>query len=128
MLHARDAAAAALGVQFVGGRLGQAEVALDVADPHINFNGNCHGGVIFLLADTAFGLASNSHGDFAAGIDAHVTYQASVQRGDRLIARATEASRSRRIAVYQVAVTRQRADETTLVSTFTGTVYIKPAK
>jgi LAO/AO transport system kinase len=128
MLHARDAAAAALGVQFVGGRLGQAEVALDVADQHINFNGNCHGGVIFLLADTAFGLASNSHGDFAAGIDAHVTYQASVQRGDRLIARATEASRSRRIAVYQVAVTRQRADETTLVSTFTGTVYIKPAK
>ena len=91
------------------------------ATPHLNFNGTCHGGVVFALADTAFGLASNSHGKVAAGIDAHVTYQTAVNEGDLLTATATEVSRTRRIAVYRVDVTRA---DGTLVATFTGTVYI----
>ena len=32
---------------------------------HLNFNGGGHGGAIFALADSAFGLASNSHGPVA---------------------------------------------------------------
>ena len=46
---------------------------------HLNFNGGCHGGAIFALADSAFGLASNSHGPVAVGIDAHITFQAPVR-------------------------------------------------
>jgi len=55
---------------LIDGGSGTATVALTIAQPHLNFNGTCHGGVIFALADTAFGLASNSHGVIAAGIDA----------------------------------------------------------
>ena len=93
---------------------------------HLNFNGGCHGGAIFSLADSAFGLASNSHGPLASGIAAHITYQAGVRAGERLVARASEVSRSRRIAVYLIEVVRPEAGGgETAVSSFTGTVSIK---
>ena len=93
---------------------------------HLNFNGGGHGGAIFSLADSAFGLASNSHGPIASGIAAHITYQAAVAAGDTLVARASEAQRSRRIGVYRIDVVREEVDGgETAVSSFTGTVYVK---
>ena len=110
-----------LGIECTGGGFGRAAVSLKVRREHLNFNGTCHGGVIFALADTAFGLASNSHGAIAAGIDAHITYQVAVQAGDVLTANAIEITRSRRLGVYRVDVTRT---DGTPVSSFTGTVYV----
>ena len=93
---------------------------------HLNFNGGGHGGAIFALADSAFGLASNSHGPVASGIDAHITYQAAVGAGDTLVARAVEVQRSRRIGVYRIDVVREEpGGGETAVSSFTGTVYVK---
>ena len=71
-----DGLCATLGIAFRAGGPGRAEVAMTVDARHLNFNGGCHGGAIFSLADSAFGLASNSHGPVAAGIDAHITFQA----------------------------------------------------
>jgi LAO/AO transport system kinase len=125
-LVANDALCTTLGITFRAGGPGRAEVALTVDSRHLNFNGGCHGGAIFALADSAFGLASNSHGPVAAGIDAHITFQAAVGAGDTLIARAIEVQRSRRIGVYRIDVVRPEADGgETPVSSFTGTVYIK---
>ncbi len=125
-LAARDGFCAALGITALSGGPGRAEVAMTVEARHLNFNGGCHGGAIFALADSAFGLASNSHGPLASGIDAHITFQAGVRAGQRLVARAVEASRSRRIAVYRVDVVRPEFDGSeTAVSSFTGTVSIK---
>ena len=125
-LAARDGLCATLGIVLVGGGPGRAEVAMTVDARHLNFNGGGHGGAIFSLADSAFGLASNSHGPIAAGIDAHITYQAGVASGDRLVARAIEVHRTRRIAVYRIDVIRPEPDGAeTAVSSFTGTVYIK---
>ncbi len=100
---------------------GLAVLQMQVTDRHLNFNGTCHGGAIFTLADTAFGLASNSHGAVAAAIDAHITYQVAVRSGDLLTARAVEVSRSRRLGVYRIDVTRGDGKP---VSSFTGTVFI----
>ena len=100
---------------------GLAVLQMQVTDQHLNFNGTCHGGAIFTLADTAFGLASNSHGAVAAAIDAHITYQVAVRAGDQLTARAVEVSRSRRLGVYRIDVTRGDGKP---VSSFTGTVFI----
>lgn len=122
----RDGLGATLGLSVVGGGPGRAEVAMTVDERHMNFNGGCHGGTIFALADTAFGLASNSHGPVAAGIDAHITFQVNVRPGDKLIARASECSRSNRIGVYRTEVFRVENDSREIhVSNFTGTVYIK---
>jgi len=120
-LAARDPFVLGLGIRCVDAGPGHAAVAMAITAAHLNFNGTCHGGVIFSLADTAFGLASNSHGMIAAGIDAHITYHVAAQAGDTLTATAVEVSRTRRIGVYRVDVTR--ADDT-LISSFTGTVYL----
>jgi acyl-CoA thioesterase len=118
---ARDRLMRLLGIEYVGGGPGRAAVSLAVRDDHLNFNGTCHGGVTFALADAAFGLASNSHGVVAAAIDAHITYQVAVKSGDKLTATAAEASRSRKLGVYRIDVARE---DGALVSTFTGTVYV----
>lgn len=120
-LGARADFAHGLGVRCIEGGSGRAVVQVTVREKHLNFNGTCHGGMLFTLADTAFGLASNSHGMLAAGIDAHMTFHVAAQVGDVLTATATEVSRSRKLAVYRIDVTR--ADET-LIGTFTGTVYV----
>lgn len=119
-LAARDAFVRHCGIEFVDGGPGHASVRMRVTRDHVNFNGTCHGGAIVTLADTAFGLASNSHGVIAAGIDAHATFQVAVREGDVLVAHATEASLGRKTAVYRVNVVR--GDES--VCTFTGTVYV----
>jgi LAO/AO transport system kinase len=125
-LAARDGFCATLGIAVLGGGPGRAEVTMSIDGRHMNFNGGGHGGAIFSLADAAFGLASNSHGPVAAGIDAHITFQAGVALGDRLVARASEVHRNRRLAVYRVDVVRlEPGVPETAVSSFTGTVYIK---
>jgi len=120
-MAAHDPFVHSLGIESASGGFGRASVSLKVRREHLNFNGTCHGGVIFALADTAFGLAANSHGAVAAGIDAHISYHVAVQAGDVLTANAIEITRSRRLGVYRVDVTR--ADGTP-VSSFTATVYV----
>ncbi len=122
----RDGVCRTLGISVHSGGPGRAEVRMTVDARHMNFNGGCHGGAIFALADSAFGLASNSHGPLAMGINAHITYQAGVRAGDTLIARAAEVHRSRRLGVYRIDVVRPAPEggEAT-VSSFTGTVYVK---
>lgn len=123
---AADALCQTLGFRVADAGLGWCQIALTVDARHINFNGGCHGGVTFSLADTAFGNAANSYGRFAAGIDAHITYQAGVREGDELVASAVEVSRGRRLGVYRVDVSRtDAAGQTQAVSSFTGTVYFK---
>jgi LAO/AO transport system ATPase/phenylacetic acid degradation protein PaaD len=120
-LAAADPFARWAGISCTAAGPGTATVEMTLAAHHINFNGSCHGGVVFALADTAFGLASNSHGVVAAGIDAHITYQQATYAGDALVARAFEVSRSAKLAVYRVDVSR---GDGAVVSSFTGTVYI----
>ena len=121
-LAARDAFARLLGARCVDAGPGTATVRLTVGDQHVNFNGTCHGGVLFSLADTAFGLASNSHGRLAAAVDAHIGFTAPVRVGDVLLASARELGRSNRIGTYRVDV--RRGED--MVAAFTGTVYISP--
>jgi len=120
-LAARDPFVAGLGLRVASGRAGHAAVTLALTDAHLNFNGTCHGGVIFALADTAFGLASNSRGLVAAGIDAHIAYHVPGMLGDTLTATAVEVSRTRKLAAYRVDVA---GADGTPVASFTGTVYL----
>jgi acyl-CoA thioesterase len=119
-LAEQDPFVRSLGIRCVDAGYGTATVAMTVGAQHLNFNGTCHGGVLFALADTAFGLASNSHGSLSAGIDTHMTFSLAVNAGERLEARATEISRSRKLGVYRVDVCR----DDSLVAAFTGTVYV----
>jgi phenylacetic acid degradation protein PaaD len=125
LLADRDPFVLLLGAECIEAGPGTAVMRLTVGEQHMNFNGTCHGGVLFSLADSAFGLASNSHGRLAAAVDAHVGFTAPVHVGDALTASAHELNRSNRIGTYRVDV---RRDDGSLVAAFTGTVYITARK
>lgn len=121
MFSQRDEFMKTLGIKIVDMGPGTATVSMTVRKEHLNFNGSCHGGAIFSLADCAFGASSNTHGVMAAGIDAHIVYQAAAYVGEMLKAHSREISRSRKIATYQIEVQSERNG---LIASFTGTVYI----
>ncbi|MFO1314723.1 MAG: methylmalonyl Co-A mutase-associated GTPase MeaB [Burkholderiales bacterium] len=108
-------------LEFVESGPGTVTMRMRVTRQHLNFNGKCHGGAIFTLADCAFGVAANAYGVVAAGIDTHMTFQVAVSEGDVLTARSTEVSRNAKIAVYRVDVAR---GDGAVVASFTGTVFM----
>jgi len=118
---AADRFAAHLGIELIEAAPGRVTLGMTVDETHLNFNDTCHGGAIFSLADAAFGLASNSHGPIAAGIDAHMVYSAAARKGDVLTARAWQITDTPRLASYRVDVTRE---DGTVIAAFTGTVYV----
>lgn len=119
-LAERDAWLNSLGISLVHAALDRVTIEMTVMDQHMNFNGTCHGGVLFSLADTAFGLASNARGVIAAAVHADIAFCAPVSAGARLTAEAIEVSRSKRVGTYRVDVKCVNL----LVATFTGTVHV----
>lgn len=119
-LHA-DAYARHLGFELVSAATGSATVRLRVGPEHINFNGRCHGGAIFSLADTALGLACNSYGTVAALVAANISISVGVEEGQWLLAQAIEVSRTRKLAVYRVDVSR--VGDGAHIASLSGTVY-----
>ena len=97
-------------------------VSMVVREDHLNFHGVLHGGALFSLADCAFSLASNAHGDTAMAIDTHLVLTAPARLGDTLTATAEEMTRGRTLATYRVDVTR---DDGRTAGLFTGTVFIR---
>ena len=110
-----------LGIEVVEAALGRAVTRVQVEERHVNFNGVCHGGLTFTLADAAFGYACNSHGIMSAGIDVHMMYNTAARVGDMLTATAVEIARSARIANYRIDVVRA---DGTLIAGMSGTAFI----
>lgn len=119
-LAERDAWLNSLGISLVHAAVDRVMIEMTVREQHMNFNGTCHGGVLFSLADTAFGLGSNARGVIAAAVHADIAFCAPIKVGDQLIAEAVEISRSRRVGTYRVNVSSAEQ----IVATFTGTVHV----
>jgi len=125
-LAGRDTFTRELGIEVVEAGLGRAITRVRVEERHVNFNGVCHGGLTFTLADAAFGYACNSHGIKSAGIDVHMMYNTAARVGDVLTATATEIARSAKVSNYRIDVVRA---DGTLIAGMSGTAFItgKPA-
>ena len=112
-MWAGDEASRLLGMEIVEVGPGSATVSMVIRPDMINGWEVCHGGFIASLADTAFALACNSHGEVtvAAGFD--ITFLESARAGDTLQATASERASRGRTGIYDVTVTRT-ADSTTI--------------
>jgi acyl-CoA thioesterase len=119
-----DAWAQEAGIELMQVSAGRSKLRMRIAGWHKNSHGTVHGGAIFTLADTAFALASNSHGVPAAAINAHISYVKSATAGT-LYAEAEEFSISPRIATYTVTVTDDAGEK---IAIFQGMVYRKTPK
>jgi acyl-CoA thioesterase len=96
--------ARALGVEYLELKRGYCRVALTLTPEMLNYQGYPHGGVIFSLADIAFGAACNSHGEPAVALSMTISFLAAVRPGSRLVAEGRERKQGRRAGFYDITV------------------------
>jgi acyl-CoA thioesterase len=101
----RDTASKALGIELVGAGNGQATARMRVTAEMVNGHGMTHGGFVFILADTAFACACNSHGPVTVAAGADISFVRPTGEGDLLTAYAQERVTSGRSGIYDVTVT-----------------------
>ncbi len=102
-----DSASQRLGMVMDHLAPGEATLSMIVTPEMSNGHGTCHGGYIFMLADSAFAFACNGYNQRTVGQHAAITYLSPGRVGDRLIAACREVSLQGRSGVYDVCVTNQ---------------------
>jgi acyl-CoA thioesterase len=105
-MFAADQASQALGIELLKVDAGGATLRMKVTDTMVNGHGIAHGGYIFLLADTAFACACNTHGPVTVAAGADIAFVAPARAGDVLVATARERTRYVRSGIYDVSVLR----------------------
>jgi acyl-CoA thioesterase len=103
-MWAGDRASRDLDMEILDVGPGTATLAMTVSDAMVNGHDTAHGGFIFALADSAFAFACNSYGETTVAAHCSITFIRPGRRGDRLIAKAREVSRSGRSGIYDVQV------------------------
>ena len=116
-MYEADLASRHLGIQIDDVAPGQATARMLVRDTMINGHNICHGGYVFLLADTAFAFACNTYGPVTVAAACDVAFLAPAHLGDELIAHASERHRADRSGIYDVTV---RLPDTTVIAEFRG--------
>ncbi len=116
-MSARDRASIALGIRLVEVRPGYACLRMPVRDDMLNFVGTVHGGVLFTLADTAFGFACNSHNRVSVASSCSIEFLRPALAGETLTATAVEQSLIGRNGIYDVRVENNQGE---LVALFRG--------
>lgn len=101
-----DHASRALGIELLDVGDGHATTRMTVTPSMVNGHRIAHGGYVFLLADTAFACACNSHGPVTVAAGADITFVAQAREGDLLVADAVERTRFGRSGIYDVTVRR----------------------
>ncbi|WP_036170205.1 hydroxyphenylacetyl-CoA thioesterase PaaI [Massilia sp. 9096] len=106
-MYERDPASQALGMTLDVIGPGHARMRMRVREEMLNGHGTCHGGYIFMLADSAFAFACNSHNANTVGAGCTIDYLSPGRRGDMLVAEASEQALSGKTGVYDVVVSDQ---------------------
>lgn len=109
-----------LGVEILELKPGYSRVRLRVTQSMTNIHGITHGGVIFTVADVAFGTASNSRGEPAVAMNMSINYLKKSSPGDELVATAREENLTRRTGLYRITVENQHGE---LLAVAQGLVY-----
>ena len=104
-MWADDNASRGLGMELLDVGPGTARMAMTITESMVNGHGTCHGGFIFLLADSAFAFACNSYGQRTVAQHCAVTFIAPGRLGMQLTADAQERHRSERSGIYDIRVT-----------------------
>ena len=115
-MYEADLASRHLGIEIDHVAPGQATARMVVRDTMINGHDICHGGYVFLLADTAFAFACNTYGPTTVAATCDITFLAPAHLGDELVAQATERHRAGRSGIYDVTVRRAA----TVIAEFRG--------
>lgn len=112
-----DRASRALGMEILAVAPGRARLAMTVGAGMVNGHGTCHGGFIFLLADSAFAFACNSENEKAVAQHCAITFLRPARLGERLQAEAEKRGEAGRSGIYDITV---RGADGTVIAEFRG--------
>jgi acyl-CoA thioesterase len=119
-LYAKDRAAQMLGIRVRTVRRGYAVVAMTVREDMLNALESCHGGILFALADTAFGYACNAGNDVYVALQCAISFTAPARLGDELFAEAVQRMQGGRTGTYDVTIS---GTDGIVLALFRGTNY-----
>ncbi|WP_344860184.1 hydroxyphenylacetyl-CoA thioesterase PaaI [Amycolatopsis ultiminotia] len=119
-MFALDQASRALGIELAEAGDGRAVATMTITESMVNGHAIAHGGYLFLLADTAFACACNSHGPVTVASGAEISFVAAGRLGDHLVATADERTRYGRNGIYDVTVHRETPGGPEVVAEFRG--------
>ncbi len=105
-----DSASQRLGMALERIAPGEAVLSMTITDKMTNGHGMCHGGYMFLLADSAFAFACNSYNQRVVAQHCAISFLTPVACGTRLLAHAREISRRGRSGIYDVQVRTETGD------------------
>ena len=103
----RDPASQALGMLLAEIRPGYARMTMPVRADMLNGHQTCHGGYIFMLADSAFAFACNSYNFNTVGAGCTIDYLAPGREGDLLTAEGSQQALVGKSGVYDIRVSNQ---------------------
>jgi len=86
---------------------GRSSLRLEAQARHCNGHGSVHGGVLFMLADSASAFAGNSRNQRAVSLNNTITYLNPAKAGDVLRAVCVETALEGRNGIYDVEVRNQ---------------------
>lgn len=110
-----------LGITVVDGGPEKSIAALRITDAHTNSLGIAHGGVIFTLADRAFGLACNRGPEPSVTMDMNIRYLRPAMVGQLLTATAERIHAGRSTSFIRIDV---RDEDGHLVACVSGTAHL----
>lgn len=103
-MHSKDASAEAFGIELVEAGSHRAVARMTVRPEMCNGFKILHGGMTFLLADSAMAFASNSDNEMALASSAEIDWLAPVEIGQVLTATATQSWSSGRSTLWDIVV------------------------
>ncbi len=109
-MYAQDHCARSLGIEPLTVQPGSAVFSMTVREDMVNSHGTCHGGIIFCLADAAFGYACNSRNQRSVASACSIDFIKPAQLHDVLTAQATERSINGRTGLYDVDIINQTGE------------------
>lgn len=112
-----DHASQKLGMKLEHVAPGEATISMTITENMANGQGNCHGGYMFTVADSAFAFACNTYNQFTVAQHCSISFLAPGRVGDRLTATAKEVNRTKRTGLYDITITNQ---DGRMIAKFTG--------
>ena len=104
-----------LGIEVLIAEHGRSVFAMVMREELTNTFGVGHGGIVFTLADMAFGFTCNASGEKAMTASAAIDYLAPAPVGARLLADAREVARQGRNVFYDVVISVEGGDPIAIV-------------
>jgi acyl-CoA thioesterase len=125
-MFANDRASKSLGIQILSVTPGRAVLTMTVREDMLNGHDICHGGLIAVLADSAFAYACNSYNEWTVASGFSIDLMAPSHLGDELTATCHEVSKTGRTGLYDTEVTNQHGKRVAVFRGRSHTIRGKP--